>query len=220
MRRPLLRVFVIVAATWLVVFASGYGVLNSRATLHVGNAQGGTVTCRYLYAAGLHEQIAFTPDIEAFVCPRFISVRAPTPADEVHWAAALPTDRLVQLECRFLRYPVDGDNGLGIRFTVDAPLRISVNFTTGEFRLLDAADQASLGPPQPDASLGPNKTAVMSMQFDRGTLPIFSGDHPGSLRLLMFSSDGQASMFLRPPQGPLLWSRQGGCRPTETRTSL
>ena len=219
--KRILLALAIIPAAWLIIFASGYGTrIGARESMHVGNAQGVTLTCNYLHATGIYKHVAFTTDPNTVACPQFLSVRTPGPADDVHWMAPLPTDRTVQLECRFIRYPVDGDDGLGARFTGDSPMRVAVNFTTREFQLLDPADQASLGSSKPEKDFGPNKTATMVRMFDHGSLPVISGGEPGLLWLTIFSGGGDATMFLRPPKGPLLWSRQGGCRPSQKRASL
>lgn len=201
---------VTIAAISAAAIATGYGTLVAREAPRVGDAQGSRVTCRYLYAGGFHERFAFTPNPDAIVCPHFVSVRSPAPADDVHWAAPLPTNRTVQLECRFIRYPADGDSGLGARFTVDVPLRITVNFSDGRFEIMAPDDQAALGQPQVETA---GNRSMLSVIFERGGLPIIGGDRPGRLWLSLFSHDGSAALFLRPPTGALLSSRQGGCRP-------
>ena len=103
----------IIPAAWLILFATGAATLLIREQLQVGNAQGVTVTCRYVHATGTYEVIDFTTDPDAVTCARFVSLRSPPPVTEGRWAAPLPTDRMVQLECRFIRYPADGDGGLG-----------------------------------------------------------------------------------------------------------
>jgi hypothetical protein len=200
----------IIPATWLILFATGAATLVGRESLHVGNAQGSTVTCRYVHATGIYEVIDFTTDPDAVACARFVSVRSPPPATGNRWAAPLPTDRTVQLECRFIRYPAEGDGGLGTRFTAEAPLRLAVNFGAGQLDLITADDRSALGDPKPHETTNPASAWVA---FDLAAAPIFTGEKPGRLTLLIFSRDGRASMFLLPASGPLLWSRVGGCRP-------
>ena len=209
-RRVILALSIIPAA-WLILFATGAGALVRREQVHVGNAQGQRVTCHYIHAAGTYEVTDFTTDPEAVACARFVSLRSPPPVTEGRWAAPLPTDRMVQLECRFIRYPAEGDSGLGTRFTAEAPLRIAVNFSAGQLDLVTADDRSALGDPKQDM---PSHPAIAVVVFERGAAPIFTGEKPGRLRLMIFSSNGRASMFLQPPRGPLLWSRVGGCRPS------
>jgi len=201
----------IIPATWLILFATGAATLVGREVLHVGNAQGVTVTCRYLYAAGTYEVLDFTTDPDAVTCAKYVSVRSPPPITETRWAAPLPTDRVVMLECRFLRYPAEGDGGLGTRFTAEAPLRLSVNFSAGQLDLAAADDRDALGDPTRDKVASPGSIMVA---FQHGAAPIFTGEKPGRLTFLIFSDNGRAAMFLLPPAGPLLWSREGGCRPS------
>src|SRR5262245_53962194 len=104
----------IIPAAWLILFATGTAALYFRKQEHVGSAQGATVTCQYVHATGTYDVIDFTTDPEAVTCARFVSLRSPPPVTEGRWAAPLPTDRVVQLECRFIRYPAEGDSGLGI----------------------------------------------------------------------------------------------------------
>jgi len=207
-RRVILALSIIPAA-WLILFATGVATLILRERAHVGNAQGERVTCRYLHAIGTYEVTDFTTDPDAVVCARFVSVRSPPPATANRWAAPLPTDRTVQLECRFIRYPAEGDDGLGTRFTAEAPLRLAVNFSAGQIDLLSADDRGALGAPERDTPPNPGSVLVA---FRHGTAPIFTGEKPGRLTLSIFSRDGRAAMFLLPPRGPLLWSREGGCR--------
>jgi hypothetical protein len=209
-RRVLLALSIIPAA-WLVLFATGAGALVRREQVHVGNAQGQRVTCHYFHATGTYEVTDFTTHPDAVACARFVSLRSPPPVTEGRWAAPLPTDRMVQLECRFIRYPAEGDGGLGTRFTAETPLRLAVNFSAGQLDLLTADDRSALGDPKQDTS--PNSGAIL-IGFERGGAPIFTGDKPGRLTLSIFSRDGHAAMFLLPPRGPLLWSREGGCRPS------
>jgi hypothetical protein len=122
----------------------------------------------------------------------------------------LPIDRTVQLECRFLRYPAEGDGGLGMRFTAEAPLRLAVNFSSGQLDLVSADDRSALGDPKQDKLSNPTSVFV---KFEHGAAPIFTGEKPGHIRLLIFSHDGRASMFLLPPRGAGS-SRDGGCRPS------
>jgi hypothetical protein len=210
-RRVILVALSIISAAWLILFATGAATLQVREQLHVGNAEGVTVTCRYIHATGTYEVIDFTTDPDAVTCARFVSLRSPPPVTEGRWAAPLPTDRMVQLECRFLRYAVEGDGGLGTRFTAEAPLRLAVNFSAGQLDLVTADDRSALGDPKQDM---PSHPAIAVVVFERGAAPIFTGEKPGRLRLMIFSSNGRASMFLQPPSGPLLWSRDGGCRPS------
>src|SRR5215468_9688715 len=121
----------IIPAAWLILFASGAGALYFRLPVQVGNAQGGRVTCHYVHATGLYEVTDFTTNPDAVSCAWFVSMRSPPPVTESRWAAPLPTDRTVQLECRFVRYPAEGDGGLGMRFTEEAPLRLAVHFRAG-----------------------------------------------------------------------------------------
>jgi hypothetical protein len=201
----------VIPAAWLVLFATGAGALVRREQVHVGNAQGQRVTCHYIHAAGTYEVTDFTADPDSVSCARFVSLRSPPPVTEGRWAAQLPTDRMVQLECRFIRYPAEGDGGLGTRFTAEAPLRIAVNFSAGQLDLLTADDRSALGDPKQDTS--PNSGAIL-IGFEHGGAPIFTSEKPGRLTLSIFSRDGHAAMFLLPPGGPLLWSREGGCRPS------
>jgi hypothetical protein len=209
-RRVFLALMIIPAA-WVILLATGAATLQVREQLHVGNAQGATVTCRYIHATGTYEVIDFTTDPDAVTCAPFVSLRSPPPVTASRWAAPLPTDRLVQLECRFTRYPVEGDGGLGNRFTAEAPLRLAVNFSAGQLDLVAADDHSALGDPKQDM---PSHSAVAVVVFEHGAAPIFTGEKPGRLRLMIFSSNGRASMFLQSPRGPLLSSRDGGCRPS------
>jgi hypothetical protein len=211
LRRAILALSII-AAAWLILFATGTATLFFREQEHVGNAQGVTVTCRYIHATGTYEVIDFTTDPEAVACARFVSLRSPPPVTEGRWAAPLPTDRMVQLECRFIRYPAEGDGGLGIRFTAETPLRLAVNFSAGQLDLVTADDLSALGDPKQDTLSNPPRSAWVV--FEHGTAPIFTGEKPGRLTLVISSSNGRASMFLLPPGGILLWSRVGGCRPS------
>jgi hypothetical protein len=210
MRRAILALSIIPAA-WLILFATGAATLVRREQLHVGNAQGVTVTCRYIHAAGTYEIVDFTTDPDAVACAGYVSVRSPPPVTENRWAVPLPTDRMVQLECRFIRYPAEGDGGLGIRFTAEAPLRLAVNFKAGQLDLVTADDRSALGDPKPTM---PSNSGGAMVRFEHGAAPIFTGEKPGRLTLSILSYDGRAAMFLLPPDGPLLWSREGGCRPS------
>src|SRR5262249_14498210 len=158
-----------------------------------------------------YELTDFTTDPDAVTCAQFVSLRSPPPVTESRWAAPLPTDRVVQLECRFIRYPTEGDGGLGTRFTAEAPLRLAVNFSTGQLDLVSADDQGVLGDPELDPSPSPGAIFVA---FRHGAAPIFTGEKPGRLTLVISSDDGRAGMFLLPPSEHLLWSRVGGCRPS------
>ena len=109
---------------------------------------------------------------------------------------------MVQLECRFLRYAVEGDGGLGTRFTAEAPLRLAVNFSAGQLDLVTADDRSALGDPKQDM---PSHPAIAVVVFERGAAPIFTGESQG-LRLMIFLQRPRL-MFLQPPSGPLLWSR-------------
>jgi len=209
-RRVVLALSIIPAA-WLILFATGAATLTVRDELHVGKAQGVTVTCRYIHATGTYEVIDFTTDPDAVVCAPFVSLRSPPPVTASRWAARLPTDRMIQLECRFIRYPVEGDSGLGIRFTAEAPLRLAVNLSAGQLDLVAADDRSALGDPKLEM---PSNLSSARVVFEHGASPIFTGEKPGRLMLLIFSRDGRASMFLWPPHGPLLSSREGGCRPS------
>jgi hypothetical protein len=210
MRRVFLALSII-PATWLILFATGVAALVNREQVHVGNALGERTTCRYMHATGTYEVTDFTTDANAVVCAWFVSLRSPPPVTESRWAAPLPTDRMVQLECRFIRYPAEGDGGLGIRFTAQAPLRLAVNFSAGQLDLVTADDRSALGDPKQDR---PSHLSSVMVGFEHGAAPIFTGEKPGRLTLLIFSHDGRASMFLLPPSGTLLWSREGGCRPS------
>jgi hypothetical protein len=209
-RRVLLALSIIPAA-WLVLFATGAGALVRREQVHVGNAQGQRVTCHYFHATGTYEVTDFTTDANAVTCAWFVSLRSPPPVTESRWAAPLPTDRMVQLECRFIRYPAEGDGGLGIRFTAEAPLRLTVNFSAGQLDLVSADDRSALGDPKQDI---PSNPGSLFVKFEHGASPIFTGDKPGRLTLSILSRDGRAGMFLLPPSDTLLWSREGGCRPS------
>jgi len=208
MRRVILALSIIPAA-WLILFATGAATLVFREQLQVGKAEGVTVTCRYIHATGIYDVIDFTTDPDAVVCARFVSVRSPPPATGSRWAAPLPTDRVVQLECRFIRDPVEGDGGLGTRFTAEAPLRLVVNFSAGQFDLVTADDRTALGDPKQEMPLTPTAAKVV---FEHGAAPIFTGEKPWRLRLVIFSRNGRATMLLLPPGGPVLWAREGGCR--------
>src|SRR5262249_51397313 len=138
----------------------------------------------------------------------FVSLRTPPPVTESRWAAPLPNDRTVQLECRFIRYPVEGDGGLGERFTAEAPLRLAVNFSAGQLDLVSVDDRSALGDPK--LELPPNRKSFY-VKFEHGAAPIFAGDKPHVVMLSIHSRDGLAAIFLG---RPLLWSREGGCRPS------
>src|SRR5262245_45869310 len=201
----------IIPVAWLIFFATGAGALYFRERVHVGNAQGERVTCHYIHATGTYEVTDFTTDPDAVACARFVSLRSPPPVTEGRWGAPLPTDRVVQLECRFIRYPAEGDGGLGERFTAEAPLRVAVNFSAGQLDLVSADDRSALGDPEQDTSPSPGAILIA---FRHGAAPIFTGEKPGRLPLSIISRDGHAGMFLLPPGGTLLWSREGGCRPS------
>lgn len=199
----------IIAAAWLIAFASGVGWLVSRGQLHVGNAQGSTVTCRYVHATGTYEMFDFTENPDAVVCARVLQVRSP-PVSGGHWAAPLPPDRSVQIECRFTRYPADGDDGLGTRFTGDAPLRLKVNLAARQLTVIDDDDRSVLGEPVFDSAIAGNNGAVAWVEFSHGALPVIAG--PGHLTLTVTSGNGHAVLMLFPPGGPILTARDGGCR--------
>jgi hypothetical protein len=207
MRRVTLALSIILAA-WLILFATGVAALVKREQVHVGDALGERATCRYMHATGTYEVTDFTTDADAVVCAWFVSLRSPPPVTESRWAAPLPNDRTVQLECRFIRYPADGDGGLGERFTAEAPLRLAVNFSAGQLDLVSADDRSALGDPKLELPPNPNSFYVI---FEHGAAPIFVGDKPHDLTISIDSRDGRAWMFLR---RPLLWSREGGCRPS------
>jgi hypothetical protein len=214
MRRVFLALSIIPAA-WLILFASGVGALVSREPVLVGNAQAGRVTCHYIHATGTYEVTDFTSNPDAVSCAWFVSLRSPPPVTENRWGAPLPTDRVVQLECRFVRYPAEGDGGLGVRFTAEAPLRLAVNFSTGQLDLVTAGDRSVLGDPERQ-SVPPNPGSIR-VRFEHGAAPIFTGEKPGRLTLMIFSDYGHAGLFLLSPPVPesyLLWSREGGCRPS------
>jgi hypothetical protein len=124
----------------------------------------------------------------------------------------LPSDKSVQIECRFIRYPADGDNGLGTRFTADAPLRLKVNLAASQLTLTRDDDRSALGEPVFDSTLSANTGANAWVEFSHGMVPILAGNPPGHLTLVITSGDGHAGLMLFPPRGPLLWSRDGGCR--------
>lgn len=204
----------VIATAWLILFATPTATLVFREQVQVGKAQGGRVTCHYIHATGTYEVTDFTTDPEAVRCAWFVSLRSPPPATASRWATPLPTDRTVQLECRFIRYPAEGDGGLGIRFTAEAPLRLAVNFSTGQLDLVSADDRSVLGDPN---QVAPPNPANISVRFEHGAAPIFTGEKPGRLTLSIFSHDGRAGMFLLPPPVPdsyLLWTREGGCQPS------
>jgi hypothetical protein len=207
MRRIILALSI--PAAWLIFFVSGAAVLFYREPERVGNAQGGTVTCHYVHATGFYHVINFTTDPDAVPCARFVSLRSPPPITESHWAAPFPTDRMVQLECRFIRYPAEGDGGLGTRFTAEAPLRLAVNFSAGQLELVSAEDRSALGDPTQDTSTTPWSIHV---RFEHGAAP--PGGRPWRLTFYVSPHNGRANMDLLPPTGYLLWSRQGGCRPS------
>ena len=202
----------IIPAAWLIFFATGAGALYFRERVHVGNAQGERVTCHYIHATGTYEVTDFTTDADAVTCARFVSLRSPPPVTEGRWGVPLPSDRTVQLECRFIRYPAEGDGGLGERFTAEAPLRLAVNFSAGQLDLVSADDRSVLGDPEQDTS--PSPGTILINAFRHGAAPIFAGEKPGRLTLVIYSRDGYAGLFLLPPSEHLLWSRVGGCRPS------
>jgi hypothetical protein len=209
--RALMALAIIIPLTWLTAYASGVGALVAREELHVGNAQGSTVTCRYVHAAGTYEMIDFTEKPEDVVCARLISVRSP-PVSGGHWAASLPSDRPVQIECRFIRYPADGDDGLGTRFTADAPLRLKVDFAARQLTPVEDGERSALGEPVFDPNLSKNPRATAWVEFSHGTVPILAGNPPGHLTLVITPDNGHASLMLFPSGGPILSSRNGGCR--------
>ena len=197
----------IIPAAWLILSATDAAVLFFRERFHVENAQGARITCHYIHATGTYEVTDFTTDPDAVTCAMFVSLRSPPPVTEGRWAAPLPNDRTVQLECRFIRWPAEGDDGLGERFTAEAPLRLAVNFSTGQLDLVSADDRSALGEPK---KLPPNPNNLY-VQFEHGAAPIFAGDKTHVVVLSIHSHDGRAWMFLA---RPLLWSREGGCRPS------
>ena len=200
-----------IAAAWLIAFASGTGMLVTRELLQLGDARGSTVTCRYIYAAGYYEQLNFTEKPDAAACARFVSVRSPALSAD-HWAAPLPSDRTVQIECRFIRYPADGDNGLGTRFTAQTPLRLNINVAARQLTLIGNEDQTALGKPIFDPTLMANNGANVWVEFLHGAVPILAGNPSGHLTLVITSGNGHAVLMLSPPHGSVLWSRDGGCR--------
>src|SRR5262249_22353275 len=107
----------IIPAAWLILFATGAGTLVNREQVHVGNAQGERVTCHSTHPTGTSEVPAFPPDRDPVASAGFVSLRSPPPVTEGRWAAPLPTNQTVQLECRFIRSPAEDDGGLGTRFT-------------------------------------------------------------------------------------------------------
>src|SRR5262249_36819337 len=155
---------------WLIAFASGIGALVAHERHHVGNAQGSTVICRYIHATGTYELFAFTEQPDALVCAHFVSVRSPPVSDD-HWAAPLPSDKSVQIECRFIRYPADGDSGLGTRFTAEAPLRLEVNFAARQLTVIGDDDRSALGQPVFDSTPSVNAGAGALVQFSHGAVP-------------------------------------------------
>jgi hypothetical protein len=211
MLRRALPALAVILAAWLIALASGLGTLVGRVELHVGNAQGSTVTCRYVHAAGTYEMFDFTENPDAVDCARFVSVRSP-PASSDRWAAPLPSDKSVEIECRFIRYPADGDNGLGTRFTADAPLRLKVNFMARQLTVTKHDDQSALGEPVFDPALTATTGANAWVEFSHGAVPILAGNPPGRLTLVITSGNGHAGLMLLPPGGQILWSRDGGCR--------
>jgi hypothetical protein len=178
----------IILVAWLAAFVSGVGALVAREQLHVGNAQGSTVTCRYIYAAGAYEIFDFTENPDDVVCARLVSVRSP-PVSGDHWAAPLSSDRSVEIECRFIRYPADGDGGLGTRFTADAPLRLKVNLAAGQLTPVSDDDRSALGEPVFNPALSGNNEAVAWVEFSRGTVPILAGNPPGHLTFVITSGN-------------------------------
>jgi hypothetical protein len=194
----------IVPIAWLTAFASGIGALVAREELHVGNAQGYTVTCRYIHAAGFYEMFDFTENTDAVVCAPFVSVLSP-PVSGDHWAAPLPPDKAVEIECRFIRYPADGDNGLGTRFVAEAPLRLKVNLAARQVTVIGDDDRSALGEPDFDLPLSADTGAAGLVNFSHGAVPILAGDPPGRLTLVIFSRNGRATLML-------FSTRDGGCR--------
>jgi hypothetical protein len=220
MRRSIvvLAVLSLLPAAWLIAFLTGYGMSVGRMTETRGSWS--AVTCYYLHPTGTYEVTEYTQQPDAVECTRFVSVRSPPPArGPQRWAAALPTDRAVEIECRFFEERSDADGGLGMRFGPNAPLRLAVQFNPQRVDLLDVDDRTALGSPAPafadPAPRAPGTaSSSISVKFEQGSLPVFASPQKARLTLHIFAPDGRAAMFLLPTMTErLLWAREGGCRP-------
>jgi hypothetical protein len=182
-----------------VAFAADDGKLVSRGLKWSTGAQGAAVICGYETAKGSFDILEFSEHPESVTCAPFASAEA-RPVSGNHWAAPLPTDKTVELECRFLRPVSDAGNSLGTRFTADAPLRFKVNLKARQLTLASDDDRLALG----------------EAAFRADTWVVFSHgaalrDPPKELTLWTFPKDGQATLLLGPLGAPI-WSRPGGCR--------
>jgi hypothetical protein len=138
---------------------------------------------------------------------------AGTPAvrRETQWAAAIPVDRRVEIECTFVRRPQDG-SGLEQRYSAGSPLLLALDLGGGAVDLVDNADRTALGPWEPE---DPNaiSSRIVWLAFRQGALPIFQSGRNGRLSFSVIPRDGRATLILNAANPSLLWVREGGCRP-------
>jgi len=229
LRRALLALAVLPVAAWLVFLASGYGFLWDQ-EVHTSEAAEAVVICRYFHATGTYDETQFTyfhapgpydetqyaTELNAVRCPRAMPIRWPArpPAvrRETQWAAAIPVDHRVEIECTFVRRPQDG-SGLEQRYSAGSPLLLALDLGGGAVDLVDNADRTALGPWEP--WVGPNEMSsrIVLLAFRQGALPIFQSGRNGRLSFSVTPRDGRATLILNAANPSLLWVREGGCRP-------
>jgi hypothetical protein len=190
-------------ATWPVAVAADDGKLVTREQRWDARAKGAAVICHYQNAGGTFAITEFSEHPEAVTCAPSASAAA-RPLAGNHWAAPLPTDKTVAIECRFLPALADDGSGLGTRFGTNAPLRLKANFNAWQLALTGNDDRTALG----EADLSIRGWA----RFSHGTA---LRDPPKPLTLTISPDDGLATLMLRLADGKIPWSRPGGCRPGE-----
>jgi hypothetical protein len=209
-----LALAVLPVAAWLVFLASGYGFLWGH-EVHTSAAAEGVVICRYFHATGIYEVTQFTTEPDPVRCPAAMPIRWPArpPAvrPETQWAAAIPVDRRVEIECTFVQRPQDG-SGLEQRYSAGSPLRLAVDLGGGGVNLVDNADRTALGPWEP-AEPAFISSRIVWLAFTQGALPIFQSGRNGRLSFKVTPPDGRAVLMLNAANPSLLWVREGGCRP-------
>jgi hypothetical protein len=213
MRRILLALCTL-AAAWLVFFLPGYGVYLAR-QVETSLATEGIVTCHYFHATGFYEVTEFTSTPSTVVCSQLFPVHWPAPAPELrresHWAAPIPGDRPVTVECKFVRRPEDG-SGLEQRFSVDSPMRLTFDLSARMVEFIGSDERTVLGTGTPVEARSVSSRVVW-LSFQHGALPIFGAGRSTRLTLFINPSQGRANLILNSSSPRLLWVREGGCRP-------
>jgi len=206
----------IITTAWLAFLLSGYGVLIGQMT--TTRNLSGSVTCNYFRAKGFYRFTRSVAEPNSFSCPGWVFLRGPESPGERQrrqaWAETFHVDQFTMLECRFFAASqADGDDDLSNRFGPNSPLRLTLAPDIGYVELWDSTDREALG--RPVQTIPASVSQGIFLQFDAGALPIFGPAQRGRLTIILSPRDGHAAMFLlRRSDEHLLWSRQGGCRPS------